>query len=226
MKIKNLPRLTRPREKLIHYGPQKLSTSELLAIIIGSGNKKENALQLAKRILKSNIFSKKLNIAHLNNIQGIGKAKACQIIASLEFAKRLINKKNESKEITHPKDIFNLLYDIKNNKKEYFIAFYLDSRNLLIKKEIISIGTLNASLVHPREIFEPAIRYLSAQIIIAHNHPSGNSNPSKEDILITKKLVSIGNMLDIKVIDHIIVTNDEFYSFREHQLIQDELEED
>jgi len=220
MKIKDLPKIDRPREKLIHYGPKKLTNSELLAIILGSGKKNENAIDLARKILRKINFYQEINFKDLIKISGIGKTKACQILAALEFFKRFM-KNRSSLIVIHPKDIFKQLYDIKDNKKEYFVAFYLDSRNLIIKKEIISIGTLNASLVHPREIFEPAIKNLSAQIIIAHNHPSGDCQPSEDDILLTKKLIEVGNILDIKIIDHIVVTNNNYFSFRENRLIKE-----
>lgn len=221
MRIKDLPKVNRPREKLIKYGPKKLTTTELLAILLGSGKKNENVLEIAKKVLRTVNFDQEADINQLIKISGIGKTKACQILASIEFVKRIF-KNRSSLIVTNPKDIFKQLYDIKDNKKEYFIAFYLDARNLIIKREIVSIGILNASLVHPREIFEPAIKNLSAQIIIAHNHPSGDCQPSEEDILLTKRLIEAGKILDIKIIDHIIVSKDNYFSFRENKLIKDE----
>lgn len=220
MKIKDLPKVDRPREKLIRYGVKKLSNSELLAIILGKGKKGENVLKLAQKVLK-NFPNNKLsdtNIDQLVKISGIGSTKACQLVACFELGRRLLKKK-ENISVISPKQIWEELRDIRSHKKEHFIAFYLDTRNDLIHKEIISIGTLNSSLVHPRELFEPAIKYLSAQLIIAHNHPSGDSSPSDDDLVLTKRLVEAGKILGIEVLDHVIVTSDSFFSFKEKNLI-------
>ena len=222
MKIKDIPRVERPREKLIKYGPQRLSNSELLAIILGSGKKGENVLQLAKKILK-NLSPNKItcvSVGYLTDILKIGQAKACQIVACFELGKRFLKNKTISF-VMAPKDVWKEMKDVRNNKKEYFVVFYLDSRNQLIKKEVISIGTLNTSLVHPREVFEPAIKNFASQIIISHNHPSGENKPSTEDIQTTKRLVEAGKILGIEIIDHVIVTNDDYFSFQENQLIKE-----
>jgi len=219
-KIKDLPKIERPREKLIQYGPEKLSNSELLALLLRSGNKDINAIELAGEILKK-FGAKKLpnlNFKDLNKISGLGPAKACEIIACFELGKRLLKDKKAQIYLT-PKEIWEELRDLRNHKKEHFVIFYLDSRNQEIKREIISIGSLNANLVHPREVFEPAVRNLTAQIILAHNHPSGDPTPSEDDLEITKRLVEAGKILGIEVIDHIIVAKDNFFSFKEKDLI-------
>ena len=218
--IKNIPKIDRPREKLIQYGPEKLSNSELLALLLRSGNKDINAIELARKILKK-FGAKKLPILifkDLNKISGLGPAKACEIIACFELGKRLLKDKKVQIYLT-PKEIWEELRDLRNHKKEHFVIFYLDSRNQEIKREIISIGSLNANLVHPREVFEPAVRNLTAQIILAHNHPSGDPTPSEDDLEITKRLVEAGKILGIEVIDHIIVAKDNFFSFKEKDLI-------
>ena len=214
--IKNIPKIDRPREKLIQYGPEKLSNSELLSLLLRSGNKDINAIELAGEILKK-FGAKKLpnlNFKDLNKISGLGPAKACEIIACFELGKRLLKDKKAQIYLT-PKEIWEELRDLRNHKKEHFVIFYLDSRNQEIKRETISIGSLNANLVHPREVFEPAVRNLTAQIILAHNHPSGDPTPSEDDLEITKRLVEAGKILGIEVIDHIIVTKNNFYSFKE-----------
>jgi DNA repair protein RadC len=218
--IKNIPKIDRPREKLIQYGPEKLSNSELLALLLRSGNKDINAIELAEKILKKFGAKKLPNLIFkdLNEISGLGPAKACEIIACFELGKRLLKDKKAQIYLT-PKEIWEELRDLRNHKKEHFVIFYLDSRNQEIKREIISIGSLNANLVHPREVFEPAIRNLAAQIILAHNHPSGDPTPSEDDLEITKRLVEAGKILGIEVIDHIIVTKNNFYSFKEKDLI-------
>jgi len=220
MKIKDLPKIDRPREKLEKYGPEKLSDSELLAILLGTGSKGVNVVELSNKILKK--FSKsglaKANFKELKNTFGLGSAKACEIIACFELGQRLLKNK-KSVLIISPQDVFKETKDIRDNKKEHFVIFYLDTRNQEIKREIISIGTLNANLVHPREVFEPAIKNNAAQIIVAHNHPSGDTEPSEDDLIITKKLVEAGKILGIEVLDHIIVTKNTFISLKEKNLI-------
>lgn len=220
MKIKDLPRIDRPREKLIRYGPGKLSNSELLAILLGTGTKGVNVIELSNKILKkftSNDLTK-AGIKELKDTFGLGEAKACGIVACFELGKRLLKEK-KSELILSPEDVWDQLKDIRDHKKEHFVIFYLDTRNQEICREIISIGTLNESLVHPREVFEPAIRNSAAQIIIAHNHPSGNPDPSEEDIKITAKLVEAGKLLGIELFDHIIVTKDNFFSMSKEKLL-------
>jgi len=219
-KIKDLPKVERPREKLIQYGPEKLSNSELLAILLGSGKKGENVIELANKILKKFKTESLPNLSFddLKNYSGLGSAKACEIVACFELGKRLLKDKKATL-IMSPKEVWEELKDIRDNKKEHFIAFFLDTRNQVIKREIISVGSLNANLVHPREVFEPAIAHLVAQIILAHNHPSGDSEPSEDDLEITKRLVESGKILGIDVIDHIIVTRNSFISLKEKNLM-------
>ncbi len=218
--IKDLPKVERPREKLMQYGPEKLSNSELLAILLRSGKKGENVIELANKILKR--FSKdelpNLTFNDLKNYSGLGPAKACEIIACFELGKRLLKDKKAEIYLT-PREIWEELKDLRDHKKEHFVIFYLDSRNQEIKREIISVGSLNANLVHPREVFEPAVRNLAAQIILAHNHPSGDPEPSEDDLEITKRLAEAGKILGIEVIDHIIITKTGFISFKERSLL-------
>jgi len=218
--IKDLPKVERPREKLMQYGPGKLSNSELLAIVLRSGKKGENVIELANKILKR--FSKdelpNLTFNDLKDYPGLGPAKACEIVACFELGKRLL--KDKKAEIyLKPREIWEELKDLRDHKKEHFVIFYLDSRNQEIKREIVSVGSLNTNLVHPREVFEPAVRNLAAQIILAHNHPSGDPEPSEDDLEITKRLVESGKILGIEVIDHIIITKTGFISFKDKNLI-------
>lgn len=214
--IHDLPRIERPREKLMQYGPSKLTDRELLAVIIRTGRKGENALEMAQRVfrqIKLGDFPE-MTFSEFRKITGIGQSKACEIMACVELGRRIfLDKKVTISQILSPQDVFYKLEDIRASKKEHFIVFFLDARNQEIKRELISIGTINANLVHPREVFEPAVKYLAVQIIIAHNHPSGNLEPSQEDIAITKRLIEAGKILGIEVIDHIIVTLDSFSSF-------------
>lgn len=219
-KIKDLPRIERPREKLLRYGPEKLSNSELLAILLRTGQKGKNVVELAGGILKRHGAQNlpNLDIKTLKEFPGIGPAKACEIVACFELGKRLLQRK-QAEIYLKPVDVWNELRDLRNHKKEHFVIFYLDSRNQEIKREIISIGSLNANLVHPREVFEPAVRNLAAQIILAHNHPSNDPEPSEDDLEITKRLVESGKILGIEVVDHIIVTKNGFLSFKQKKLI-------
>ncbi|MFA6352957.1 MAG: DNA repair protein RadC [Candidatus Paceibacterota bacterium] len=220
MKIKDLPKVDRPREKLIKYGPDKLNNSELLAILLGTGTKGTNVVELANKILKkfSGDYLAKAQFKELKNTFGLGSAKACEIVACFELGRRLLKGK-KSVLILSPQEVWHELRDIRNNKKDHFVVFYLDTRNQEIKRKIISIGTLNANLVHPREVFEPAVKYSAAQIIVAHNHPSGDTDPSQEDMDITKRLVETGKILDIEVLDHVIVSKTGYFSFKEKKLI-------
>lgn len=214
--IKEIPKQERPREKLIKYGPEKLCNSELLAILLRSGRKGESSLNLAKKILKK-VTSQKLissEISDLTCYSGIGKAKACEIIACFELGKRFLKGKKTTMLIS-PREIWDEMKDVRNKKKEYFVIFYLDIQNQVIRRKIISIGTLDASIVHPREVFELAVKKHAAQIIIAHNHPSGRITPSKEDVQVTARLVKAGEILGIKVIDHVIVTEKRYVSLKE-----------
>lgn len=220
MSIHDIPTIERPREKLIRYGVQKLSNTELLAIILGSGIKGKNVIELARAIFKK--FPRdELATAQFHELKehaGLGTTKSCQILACFELGKRLLKHKTVAL-LLQPKDVWEELREIRDNKKEHCIVFYLDVRNNIIKKETISIGTLNANLIHPREVFEPAVKHSAAQILIAHNHPSGEATPSEEDIAITKRLVEAGQILGIELTDHVIVTKGDYFSFKERKII-------
>lgn len=220
-KLKDTPKIDRPREKLIKYGPNRLSTSELLAIILGTGIRGTNVIELANKILKKigSINLKEVKFNDLIEISGLGPVKACEIIACIEIGKRLLKDKKTAL-IMKPLDVWGELKDIRNHKKEHFVVFYLDSRYQEIKREIISIGTLDENLIHPREVFEPAIINNAAQVIIAHNHPSGNVEPSNEDIAITKRLTDAGKILGIEILDHIIVGSNGYLSLKEKNLLK------
>lgn len=206
MTLKQLERQDRPREKLAKYGPDKLKDSELLALILGSGTKGIDVLELSRKIL-TRYRNKEIgsaSIKDLTEIKGLGTAKASEIVACFELGRRFLNGKSASI-ILSPEDVWNRMADIRESKKEHFIVFYLDSRNQEIKREIVSMGTLNESLVHPREVFEQAIKNNAASVILAHNHPSGNVESSQDDIDMTKKLIKAGKLLGIEVTDHVIV---------------------
>lgn len=215
MKIKDLPKIDRPREKLEKYGTNKLSDAELLAVLLRTGVKGLNVIELAKKILRKFSQGKliKAEFTELKKTFGLGSAKACEIIACMELGRRLLKDKKVEL-ILAPRDVWENLKDIRDNKKEHFIVFYLDTRNQKIKREVISVGTLNANLVHPREVFEPAIYQTAAQILIAHNHPSGDIKPSDDDLAVTKRLLEAGKILGIEIIDHVIVSENSFLSLK------------
>lgn len=219
-KIHDLPKIERPREKLMRYGPDKLTDYELLSIILRTGKKGLSVLEVSKKFFKE--FEReeilKLRYSDIFKFPGIGSVKACEIIAVIELGKRLVlNKENVA--YLSPKDVWNEMRDIRESRKEHFAVIFLDARYQEIRREIISIGTLNSSLVHPREVFEPAIRKSAVGIVLVHNHPSNDPSPSDADIEITKKLVKAGEILDIGIIDHVIVTKSSWFSFKQNGLI-------
>lgn len=217
MKLKELSAIDRPREKLERYGPEKLKDSELLAIILGAGVKGTNVIELSQKILRK-WQNQGLDTATLDDLvdtYGLGKAKASEIVACFELGRRLIHGKQASL-LLSPKDVWERMADIRGSKKEHFVVFYLDSRNQEISREIVSVGTLNESLVHPREVFEHAVRNNAASIVVSHNHPSGELEPSEADHHITRKLVEAGGILDITLVDHVIVTSKECRSMLKH----------
>ena len=215
--IKDLPKTERPRERLLLYGVSSLSNEELLSIILKTGTKDESVKELSNKVLKEiNDISdlKEITINKLKKIKGIGEVKAITLIASIELGKRVYSmKKNNRVKLDSSKDIYNYIKDrFINKKQEYFYCLYLDTKNYLIEEKLLFIGTLNKSIVHPREIFKYAYLLSSNSIICIHNHPSNDVIPSREDLEFTKKLVEIGKIQGIGVIDHIIIGNNNYYS--------------
>jgi DNA repair protein RadC len=226
--IKDLPEQERPRERLLRYGPQVLSDTELIALLIRTGTPAESALVLAQRLLKGNgsksglAFVARANIEELLKIKGIGVAKSVQLKAAVELGRRISARGGDEDVITinSPYDVKNLLMEeMRYLDKEYFKAILLNVKNHVISIEDVSIGSLNSSIVHPREVFKAAVKRSSASIILAHNHPSGDPIPSKEDIDVTKRLVEAGKILGIEVLDHIIIGDGCFISFKEKHII-------
>ncbi|MFH1126787.1 MAG: DNA repair protein RadC [archaeon] len=221
--IKDLPQFEKPRERLLKYGPEALSLSELLAIIIRCGTREENVLDLSKRILKE--FDIKdlpqVTASQVKRFKGIKDAKAAQIIAVFEIARRISSDKEPYKlKFQNSKDVRDyLMPKMKNLKKEHLVGLYLDTRNQLIKEETISIGTLNSSLIHPREIFRSAVTEACASIILVHNHPSGDPTPSADDISVTKKIIKASEIMRIELMDHIILGNEKHVSLKEDGMI-------
>lgn len=208
-----------PRERMLTFGITSLEDTELIALLVGSGVKGASVQTIAVKI-QSLIKNGQVHLTSLLALDGISIAKASSILAALELGKRICDtKKSSVPTILNPIEALPLLSDIRLQKKEHFVALYLNTRHQLLYKETVSVGTLNNSLVHPREVFEPAIKYLAAHVLVSHNHPSGEDQPSDADISITKRLVEAGKILGIEIMDHIIVTYNSYYSFLEHRQI-------
>ncbi len=222
--IKDLPLEERPREKLKALGADALSNAELLAILLRSGNKNESAVQLATKIISRGGGLRNLPQLSLEDLQenkGIGPDKAVMIKAALEMGSRLATTpREENSSITTPRQAADLfMEELRYKKKEYFKILLLNTKNHVISREEISVGSLSASIVHPREIFTLPLRKSAASIILFHNHPSGDPAPSQEDLEVTRRLVDAGNILGIAVRDHIIIGDGCFFSFREKGLL-------
>lgn len=225
MTLKVMHSLERPREKLYFQGSEVLSNAELLGIVLQSGSKNESSVQLGQRII--NMFDNGIEglsdvtLEELISIKGVGTAKACQIKAAVELGKRVTQSQRRILgEIKSPKMVADFFKEeLRHEKKEKFIAVFLNTKNMITNYEVISVGSLSASIVHPREVFNRAIRKSAAAIILVHNHPSGNPAPSKEDHHITERLFKVGEVVGIRILDHLIVAGDEYYSFKEMDLI-------
>ena len=207
-----------PREKLERLGPEGLRDEELLAILLRTGYEGRNVLEISRGIVKRYPVNKlvDMDLKELTTIKGIGRAKAAGLVAGFELAKRGLNQGiGIEPTITSPADVLGLLTDIKDLRKEYFVALFLNARNQVICRENVSVGSLNASLVHPREVFVPAVGSSAASVILAHNHPSGDVTPSREDIELTRRMVQAGEIMGIEVLDHLIVGSERFLSMKE-----------
>ena len=221
MKLEELPKEERPRERLLNYGSESLSNQELLAILIKNGTKSKSCKDLSLEVLKKiNIISdlQDITVEQLTEIPGIGKVKAIEILASIELGKRIfLAKNNKSKlKLKNAKDIYDeMKYLFYGKKQEYFYCLYFNNKLELIERKLLFMGTINRSIVHPREIFKHAYLNSASSIVCIHNHPSNDIKPSREDIYLTRQLIEIGKMNGILIADHIIVGDDIYYSFFE-----------
>ena len=221
-KIKDLPKIERPREKLIAKGPQNLKDEELLAILLRTGIEGKNVLEIARQILRK--YSKKrilkMKYEDLIKIKGINSAKACTILASIELIKRALEVGEETlPKIESIKDVIAQMSYLRDKTREHLAALYLNARNELVFKKHIFVGTLDANIAHPREIFEHALANHAASVILVHNHPSGDPQPSKADLEITKRILEAGKIMGIDVLDHVIIAKNKIFSFKEKKLI-------
>ncbi|KZE75176.1 RadC family protein [Paenibacillus elgii] len=220
MTLRDVPSEDRPRERMMLYGAQALSNAELLAILLRTGTYQESAVHVAQRLLLECGGLRMLtdmSMEQLTEIKGIGEAKALQIQAGIELGRRLARSTmNETVTIRSPQDVAALLMeDLRYLQKEHFVCLFLNTKNHVIGQETLSMGSLNASIVHPREVFRAAIKRSSASIVCAHNHPSGDPTPSPEDVEITKRLVQAGEIIGIDVLDHIVIGDKRYVSLKE-----------
>lgn len=218
--IRDFPEDERPRERFEQNGPESLSNHELLAILLRTGTKEESVLQLSNRLLTNFEGLRLLKDATLDEItaiKGIGKAKAIQVLAAIEIGRRISNLAYDDRYVIRsPEDCANyVMNDMRFLSQEHFVCLYLNTKNQVLHKKTIFIGSLNASIVHPREVYKEALRRSAASVICLHNHPSGDPSPSREDIDVTKRLVESGKIIGIELLDHVIIGENKFVSLKE-----------
>lgn len=223
-RIREIPTDERPRERLIQYGADVLSTSELLAILLRTGTAQYSAVGLGDHLLASFAGMRgvaRATIEELSAVHGIGPAKAAQIKAAIEFGRRLVAASpDERTKIGSPRDVYNLLGpSLREEKREHFVAILMDTKNGVLRTKTVSVGDLSSSVVHPREVFTEAIRHSAASFIVAHNHPSGDPTPSPDDIAVTRRLQDAGELLGIELLDHVVLGDNKFVSLKEKGLM-------
>ncbi len=225
--VKDLPTDERPREKLLSLGAKQLSNIELLAILLHSGTRQKSVIQVAQELLsayKENGLASIVNVAptELIRIDGIGPAKTATLLAAMELGLRLAKQPSAEKFVIRwPEDAATYAMPrLRYEQREHFALLLLDTKNQVMAFPDVSIGSLNASIVHPREVFRCAISYAASSIILVHNHPSGDPSPSKEDLNVTKRLLKAGEILDIEILDHIIIGDNKYTSLKEQGMLQ------
>lgn len=218
--VGGLPNADRPRERLYHVGARELSLQELIAIVIGGGSKGAGALILALRLLNKFgdlLYLGRAGVDELRSVPGIGFARACQLAAAFELGKRFARQTHTGgSAVKNPKDIARIFMDeMKHYDREHFKAAFLNTKNQILRTVTVSIGSLNASIVHPREILKPAISASAASIILVHNHPTGDPAPSREDVEFTRRFAKCGELIGIELLDHVIIGADRYQSLKE-----------
>ncbi len=216
----DLPPHKRPREKLAEKGSDSLSDSEILALLLSGGYRGQNAVDVATRILTHYTLTQlsRLSYSELLKLKGLGSAKASTLVAATSLASRIFGS-SDLPTVSQPSDVVKMTHELQTMKQEHLVGLYLNARHQVIAKETLSIGTLTASPVHPREIFAPALSHRAAEIILVHNHPSGDAQPSAEDVEVTEKLAEAAEILDIALIDHVIVAKDGWCSLKAEKLL-------
>lgn len=216
--LRELPPVDRPREKLLARGPEALSDTELLALVLGNGTRGQDVLSVATGLLRTHGLRAlpQVPLAELRQARGLGRAKACQLVAGFELARRcLLPEPDDPPAVRTPEDVYHLTREVHGAKKEHFLALYLNARNRVLKKETVAVGSLNANLVHPREVFQPAVGEAAASVVLVHNHPSGDCEPSAEDLALTRRMAKAGQLMGIEVLDHVIVSHRGYVSLKE-----------
>ena len=218
MRIKEYSAENRPRERLLSEGVKSLSDAEVLALVLRSGTTKENVLEMSNKLLSSFGLSElsTMSVQELMTLDGVGIAKASEVVASFELGRRARQNGIRSKPLRCAKDVYTFCHSrFIGVAQEQFLVLHLDTKNCVVKEEVVSVGTLNSSLVHPREVFKSAVRESAHAVIFVHNHPSGDVTPSDEDAKVTKQLVKVGDFMGIKVLDHVIIGDGAWFSFTE-----------
>ena len=218
MKVNEWPEEDRPREKLALRGAGALSDSELLAILIRTGSKGRSALDVGRALCGTGLHDVSVqSFDELASLPGIGPSRSAAILAAFELGRRVSQKPHEAQDMSSPESVYRLCGPSLNHlRRERFVALALNTKNRLMRELVISEGDLNSSVVHPREVFEPLIRVSAAAVIFVHNHPSGDPTPSQRDVEVTQRLLQVGELLGIKVLDHVVVAMRGFYSFQAH----------
>jgi len=217
LRLRDLPAGEKPREKLMKHGPSALSVAELLAIVLNVGTTKEDVLAMSRRLLKEygdSIIVTQKDPQKIKEMLGIPIVKACQLVACFELGRRLFRNADGRKPVTlrTASQVYEYLKDMRELPKEYLRGLYLDSHYQLIHDEVISIGTVSSNVIHPREVFRPALEYSAAAVILAHNHPSGIAKPSEADLVITRQVIEAGKVLGIGLLDHVIIAKTKYQS--------------
>lgn len=221
LNIKDMPFSSRPREKLEVNGRSHLSDVEILAILLGSGSTKENVLQLSEKLLQKYPLRQLSTVAasQLEKFRGVGKSKASRVLAAIELGERMFAPSALHKvTVRTTQDAVSQLKEYAPKKQEYLVALYLNARHELLQKEIIGIGSLNSMVITPKELFSPALQMPCASLIVAHNHPSGDPNPSDDDIKFTQRIHEVGEVMGIPLIDHLVIAKSSYFSFRENKI--------
>jgi DNA repair protein RadC len=212
----------RPRERLLDWGAAALTDVDLVAAILGTGTAGADVIETSGRLART-VNLRRLHLVPVEDllaIRGLGPARTAQLLAAAELGRRLWPDGDAAPLVRGPEQIYDLTRDIRSLNREHFVGFYLNSRHQVLRRDIISIGSLNASIVHPREVYLPAIAVSAASLVLAHNHPSGDPTPSEEDMAITRRLQEAGRLLGIELVDHVVVARESYASFRERRLLR------
>jgi len=215
------PAIARPREKLLKYSARALTNTELLAVVLGSGVEGENVLKVAEDLMRRHGAEALpgLSLGKWRETRGIGAVKACQMIAAFELARRILVRPDSEFRVSSPREAHDLVRDLKRARKEHLVALYLDAQNCLIRRETISIGTLNTTRTHPREILQPAILHSALSFVLAHNHPSGSLEPSRDDLDFTRSIARAAELIGVHLADHLIVSPRGYLSLKERGVL-------